>query len=403
MKKLLSCLLIVVLLVSLVVSLIACDSDELKNLSYVDENGNVVTVKKIKKTDDAEAVATAVMALAAKEENVAAVSQLLVSLNASLSLSGTQGETAFENNVSASAKLGVSGPVSKEIALSEYLKATKAYASINVSGKLPDVNIDQIVGDENIDYTDFTKVTEFNESAEIFVDNLDVYTKANLSESVIAEIAKEGIDLTEVNGKLGVMKLSTKLSAALVLFDSKVDLNKILTENNSWAKAAESIMASDEDEDDDEEATEETTDEPSYTDFETLVNVVKIFHIRIVKTKGSVVTFSAEFNADSVALIKELYGEDAAPENFEGTVSATLELDAKTMLDFTLTVSIGDVVKSLLNEKAPEGTTFTSVSASATVSVSTQTAIPTLSQEEKDNAVTIDTAALVKKITKLFK
>ena len=50
MKKILSCLLIVVLLVSLVVSLIACDADELKNLSYVDENGNVVTVKKIKKT-----------------------------------------------------------------------------------------------------------------------------------------------------------------------------------------------------------------------------------------------------------------------------------------------------------------------------------------------------------------
>ena len=49
MKKLLSVLLIVVLLVSLTISLIACDSDELKGLTYKDENGNEVTVKKIKK------------------------------------------------------------------------------------------------------------------------------------------------------------------------------------------------------------------------------------------------------------------------------------------------------------------------------------------------------------------
>lgn len=416
MKKILSCLLIVVLLVLLVVSLIACDADELKNLSYVDENGNVVTVKKIKKTDDAEEVATAVMALAAKEENVAAVSQLLVALDANIAYSGVQGETAFEHNLSASAKVGINGPESKDVALSEYLKASKAYVSFALTGKLSDVNISQIVGDESIKYEDFTTTKEYNESAEIFVDSLNVYTKTNLSAELLEEIADMGIDLTEVNGKVGCMYLSTMLSTALPLFDSKVDLAKIFAENNSWNKAAESIikLAKDEDEDDQETTETPTTEEPTYSDWENLVTVVRALHITIDKTKGSKVTFSAVFNADSLRILKEKYDTEEDDEEdikefeemcaiFESGISATLELDAKTMMDFTLSFSAGDVLKANLSNKAPEGLTFTSASATASISVSTQTAIPTLSQEEKDGATVIDISALVKKLTKLMK
>ena len=417
MKKILSCLLIVVLLVSLVVSLIACDADELKNLSYVDENGNVVTVKKIKKTDDAEEVATAVMALAAKEENVAAVSQLLVALDANIAYSGVQGETAFENNLSASAKVGINGPESKDMSLSTYLSNTKAYVSVSLAGKLSDdLSISQMLGDSSIKHEDFTDVKEHNESAEIFVDGLDVYTRTNLSENFLEMISELGIDLTSVNGKLGVMKLSTMLSTALPLFDSKVDLAKICSENNSWNKAAESIikLAKDEDEDDQETTETPTTEEPTYSDWENLVTVVRALHITITKTKGSKVTFSAVFNADSLRILKEKYDTEESDEEdikefeemcaiFESGISATLELDAKTMMDFTLSFSAGDVLKANLSNKAPEGLTFTSASATASISVSTQTAIPTLSQEEKDGATVIDISALVKKLTKLMK
>ena len=414
MKKFLSCLLIVVLLVSLVVSLIACDSDELKGLTYVDENGNVVTVKKIKKTDDAEQVAAAVMALAAKEETVSAVSQLLISLDANVAYAGTQNETAFENNLSASAKVGISGPASKDYALSEYLKASKAYASIALSGKMADVNISQIIGDESLKYEDFTATKEYSESAEIFVDSLNVYTKTNLSAALVEDVADLGIDLTEANGKVGVMYLSTALSTALPLIDSKVDLAKIFSENNSWEKTAKSIIKLTEDDDDeDEESTEATTEEPKYSDWENLVTVVRALHITITKTKGSVVTFNATFNADSLRILKEKYDADATEEEnaefeeflakFTGSISASLELDAKTMLDFTLSISAGDYLKANLDNKVEEGLTFTSATFNATISVSTQTAIPTLSQEEKDGATAIDVSSLIKTLTKRLK
>ena len=397
MKKLLSILLIVVLLVSLTISLIACDSDELKGLTYKDENGNEVTVKKIKKTDDPETVAADIMALASKEENVAALTQLLITLDVNGSIAGTQGETAFDNNVNANVQLGIACPADKNQALSEFLEASDLYLKLNVSGKLPKtIPLD----DDLLEKIDFTQTANYNEKIEAFVDDYEIYTKLALSDEAVASF--EGLlDVSSINNKVGKVSgipggtamiknlIATKL-------DSKVDLGKAFADYNSWLKGGKAIAEAAEDDDEGEGEATEADPTAQYTEFQNLVNIVKIFHIQITKTKGSVVTFEAAFNADSVAQIKALYGDKAAEEfsEFNGNVTATLELDAKTMVDFTLTLNCGDLLKEVFQDEVAEGTTISSTTASITISVSSQTTVPTLTAEEKEGATALDIGAL---------
>lgn len=405
MKKFLSILLIVVLLVSLAVSLIACDSDELKGLTYTDENGNEVTVKKIKKTDDPETVAADIMALASKEENIAALTQLLITLDVNGSIAGTQGETAFDNNVNANVQLGIACPADKNQALSDFLEASKIYLKANITGKAPKtIPID----DDALERIDFTETANYNEQIEAFIDEYEIYTKLALSEDAAASLSALIPSFADVNNKVGVVTgipggaptIKYLIAAKL---DSKIDLGKAFTDYNSWLKGGKAIAEAAEDDDEGEgEATTEESTVPEYTEFQTLVNIVKIFHIQITKTKGSVVTFEAAFNADSVAQIKALYGDKAAEEfsEFNGSVTATLELDAKTMMDFTLTLNCGDLLKEVFQDEVAEGTTITSTTASITLSVSTQTTIPTLTDAEKEGATALDIGALVSMLIK---
>ena len=76
MKKIISCLLVVMILCSLVLMLFACDANELKKLTYIDENGNEITIN-IQKTSDVDEVSKSLLALGEKNVDRTNLNSLL--------------------------------------------------------------------------------------------------------------------------------------------------------------------------------------------------------------------------------------------------------------------------------------------------------------------------------------
>ena len=413
MKKILSCLLIVVLVLSLSISLVACDSDEIKNLQYTDENGQVVTVS-VKKTDDPEQVAKAVLALASKQEDVAAVQQILLTLSANASMEGTQNETAFVNNANINLKAGLSVPADKTLVLSEFLNQTKGYVSLDFNTNLPNISADDLmmmIFTNDYSSLDFTNPPANAGSIELFLDEYGIYTKANLTDATVATIRDdlEIADLSDVNGKVGRLNgVSAKiLKPTIATFvDSKVELAKYFAEYNSWTKIAEKVAELSKDDDEDEEETA-TEDENKMSDYETLVTICKALHIKIAKTKGSKVTFEASFDADSVRILDEAFGDPEDPldeeslAKFTSSINASLEIDAKTMLDIKFSVTANDI--HTLVDELPAGITLSKSSLSLSFTSSTKDKIPTLTQEEKDGAVLFDSKLIADMVSDLIK
>lgn len=401
MKKFLSIFLVVILLLSLSVSLFACDADEIKNLTYQNAAGETVKVS-VKKTDDPEKVSQAILALASKEEDVAALEQLMATFSASVAVAGTANETPFDYSAEGTIKLGVAVPKDKNQKVDKFLKASKAYVYVNATGKIPD-GIMAYMDDEDAKI-DFSKTMNINEKGEIFFDENNLYTKLTLSEDTTAAAANLISNIADVNGKVGKIELATMIDTAMKLPKvsaelEKINLGEIFSKNNSWRKGVENgIEAADKDDDDDEEPAQYTVDQ-------NVQNIVKAFHIKITKTKGSKVTFTAEFNNDTLTQLKAFYGDDAVEdfEAFEGSVYATLEIDAKTMLDMTLTLTVSDFVKQAFNEMAIEGNNITKTTATFTIALSTKEAIPTLTAAEKEGAVAINADFIGNLVQKLIK
>ena len=401
MKKFLSCLLIVVLIVSLSISLISCgDADELKGLSYIDENGNEVTVKKIKKTDDADKVTAAIMALANKEVDTSALSNLMLSLTASGSASGTQDDVAFTDNISANLSVGVAFPEdTTDMAMSDLILASKFYVGGSVSGKVPK----NLFTDEDDKVLTLNDTMDINESISAYLDAGVLYAKGDLSETATAAMADYADLIAKINGKYGKFDTSSMLPLVDTIVGGKGGKEKsaeyvalgtsvLRDSKNSLAKIVTKLTEEDE-EDAGEEAEEEEEFEFTYANVKT---IVQAFNIKIVKTKGSKVTFTADINKNSIATLEAAFGdeddeEDADEEDekvYDGNVHVELVLDAKTMLDCTITATATKVAEFITDAEDFPGVTFTDSSISVTLTLSTA-AIPTISEADAESATEI--------------
>ena len=403
MKKLLASLLVVVMVLSLVFVFVGCDSDALKKLTYTDANGNEQSIN-IKKTSDADQVTASIMALANKEVDTTSLSNLLVSLTASGSVSGTQNDIAFTDNVSANITLGAAFPADvTDKKLSELLAGSQLYANASVSGKLPK----NLFADEEDKVLTFNDTMDINESATLYVDQGVIYAKGQLSETTKTALADYSSLIEKIDGKYGKYDASAMLSmidlavggndaskqyvatGASVLRDSKNSYVKVVT------KIAD--LLDKDDDDDDSETTAEETAEPEFEfTYANVKTIVQALNIKITKTKGSKVTFTADINKDSIKALNAAFGDAEDPdenidEDYDGSVHLELVLDAKTMLDCTLTATANKIAEYIADEDDFPGITFTDSSVSLTLSISTA-AIPTISQADADSATEIGLA-----------
>ncbi len=383
MKKFLSCLLVVILLVSLVVSLVACDSDELKKLTYTDANGNEATVN-VKKTSDVDQVTASLMGLAEKEVDRSTLSTLVASLALSYRFTGAEGDAAFGYEGNVSAKVGVGIPsVSENETFSSFFNKLKLYVGVNASGSLPTVMFDDTI-------TSLCEKTEIDGSGDIYLDKSTIYTKMALSEATVALINSElEFDASTINNVTtktnlgGIIGGLNKLIPAEEIFKA---INEIKG-SESYASLYEYFSSLD-DKDTDTETDTETDDEDDFEfTYEEVKKFVQAFHVTITKTKGSVVTFSASINSETLAYLgfdEDLKEGEPTSADFKDSISLTVTLDAKTMADVSISLDVGALVKFA----AAENTTATINDSSFVLNayISTTEAIPTLSDEEKENA-----------------
>ena len=404
MKKILACLLVVVLLCSLSIMLFSCDSDELKKLEYTNENGEVVKTN-VKKTDDPEKVTAAVCALANKPIDTTSLYSLLVSASVNGSLAGTQNDKAWDANLRASATVGVALPAYYEgMKVAEFANGLKLYADVSAQGKVPTNIIALNDDDDETPFPDLTDTVDLNASLKLYLDTAKIYTKAAISDSAVVALPEFATLIEMVNNKTGKIDLSTYMSLIIGLIGVKEDAiptiySTIQNASNSYLKVIDSL------------STKETdTEDPSSVEaniefnYANVKKFVEAFNIRITKTKGSVATFAATINAESMKKLNEAFppkeGEDPEfDEDFKGTIDVVLSIDAKTMLDVSLSVTASGFGEMLAN--AEEGVVVNSSSATINATISTQ-GIPTISDEEKADAQTINTAEFMMELMKII-
>jgi len=171
--------------------------------------------------------------------------------------------------------------------------------------------------------------------------------------------------------------------------------------SNSYIKAINSINSKDTDTDTEDPSSIEANIEFNYANVK---KFVEAFNIKITKTKGSVATFSATINAESMKKLNEAFppkeGEDPEfNEDLKGSFDVVLSIDAKTMLDVSLTVTASGFGEMLAN--AEEGVVVNTSSATINATISTQ-GIPTISDEEKEAAQAINAMDFLSELMKII-
>ena len=385
MKKILSVLLIVVLLCSISVMLFACTDKELQKLTYTDENGEEQTIT-IKKTADSEKVTAAVMALGAKEVDTTTYDNIVLTAGAQGACTGTQKGAAFNLEFNGNVTVGAALPDTLETyALSNIIAASKLYVGGEFTARLP-----KKVGEDEV--PNFCDVDEYNEKAKLYLDESKLYTKLELSDTAIAAIPQMVsmfIDISAMNNKTAVVDLASVLTIADMALPAKEVApvyKSIVNTKASYIKAIEKITAKEPKEG------EEPVD--NSIKFNDVKKIVEACNIQITKTKGSVVTFSAKVNKESInALIRafddpEDVEEDIADNDFDGEINVEVSIDAKTMLDISVSATISNAFNGLFKD-IPESEEVSVSRQELTInaSISTKDAVQTLSQEEKDAAV----------------
>ncbi len=387
MKKILSVLLIVVLLCSISVMLFACTDKELQKLTYTDENGEEQTIT-IKKTADSEKVTAAVMALGAKEVDTTTYDNIVLTAGAQGVCNGTQKGAAFNLEFNGNVSVGAALPDTlEEYTLSKIVGASKLYVGGEFTAKLP-----KKVGEDEV--PNFCDVDEYNEKAKLYVDESKLYTKLELSDTAIKaipEMVTYIINIPDMNNKTAAVDLTSILGMVDLMLPAK-DVapvyKSIVNTKASYLKAIEKITAKEPKEG------EEPVD--NSIKFNDVKKIVEACNIQITKTKGSVVTFSAKLNKESINTLIRAFDDpedvekDIAKNDFEGEVSLTVSIDAKTMLDISVSATISNAFNGLFKDiPATEEINLTRQELTINASISTKDAVPTLSQEEKDAAVVV--------------
>jgi len=388
-KKIISILLVVVLLVALSVTFIACDSDELKKLTYTDENGVEQTIN-IKKTADADTVTAALVALAEKDIDKSDLAFAGLFLNVNGAISGMQDDAEFAYDVNAGLSLEV-GIGAYEETLESLVNAIGLYANINIGGNLP---IEAMMVDTEEDPTavrDFTKISKLDENFSIYLDESTIYTKGTLSEDTLA-VTEDIFDLSSFSGKTTMIPLAPIIKViSSFLSNDKLSsvfatVKDIKGTSSIYDIVANAFAAKD---NDDEATTQEEKDQAAAAAYKELYAFVKTMvtalNIEITKTKGSTVTFSMKIDKNSL----EFLNLDEELAGFDGSCDINVTIDAKTMLDISISANISDIAAYAI-KCAGTDISINSSNLTITAVLKTTGSVTKLSQEDKDAAEQVE-------------
>ena len=406
------------LLVSLLLTLVSCDSKEIKKLSYVDENGEVQTVS-IKATDDENEVAAAIAGLSCKEIDRSQLNTLLANVTATIGYTGTNANTPFDYNLDLGITAGVGIPRNlKEEKVSELLSNLTAYSSVSAKGSMPMDFIKAVfhqTRDENASF-DTSKPMVLNDEASLEYDKGIIYTKLALSNELATLLTDQinnffkdynidgeelntaeeddntdtSIDLTKYNNKVAKLNLSKFLPAINLAVSKDIRetifrvFNEVFNKESSYKALVEALM-------DELEYTKSKTADPqeprpgkSYYTY--VKEVVHAFNIKITKTKGSKVTFTMDITKDSIKYVEYLLNETYdSLEGYDGHSTVELTIDAKTMLDITMNADFSDMYASI-GRIVGKDINVTNYKMIVNGSLSTNQAIPTFSEADKSGA-----------------
>ncbi len=417
MKKILASLIVTILLVSLLLTLVSCDSKEIKKLSYIDENGDVQTVS-IKATEDENEVAAAIAGLSCKSIDRSTLSSLLASITCEIGYAGTNAGTPFDYDLNCGITAGASVPrnLSAE-KVSQLLSNLTAYIGVTASGTMPMDFITMVFHqeyDEN-KVVDTSKPMVLNDAASIAYDKGVIYAKLGLTDDVAVLLTEQindffqdftidgeelatdeekeeesTLDLTKYNNKVAKLNLSN----VLPLIDPFINkdlrttifkvFNEIFNKESSYKALIETLI--DEFDDAATKTADPQSEVPEKSYFTYVKEIVHAFNIKITNTKGSKVTFTMDITKDSLNYVEYLLEETYDSfDLYDGHAAIEVTIDAKTMLDMSISADLSPLY-ACNGKVIGKDLTVSDYRFKFNANISTNEAIPTLSDSDKQNS-----------------
>ncbi len=417
MKKILASLIVTILLVSLLLTLVSCDSKEIKKLSYVDENGEVQTVS-IKATEDETEVAAAIAGLSCKSIDRSQLNSLLAAVSGTIGYKGTNAGTPFDYNLNLGVTLGATVPRNlKEEKVSELLSNLSAYLNITANGTMPTDFIKRVFHQDytNTDPVDTTKPLVLNDEASIAYDKGVIYAKLGLTDDVATLLTEQingffkdctidgselaageededdaTLDLTKYNNKVAKLNLSKFLPAINLAINKDLRttifkvFNEIFNKDSSYKALVETLIEQFEDAESKTADPQEQVQDKTY--FTYVKEIVHAFNIKIIKTKGSKVTFTMDVTGDSIKYIEYLLEETYdACAGYNGHSHVEITIDAKTLLDMSVSADLSELY-AYFGKVSGQDLDITDYKFIINANISTNSGIPSLADSDKQNS-----------------
>ena len=396
MKRLISCLLVIIMLCSLTITLVSCDSDELKKLSYIDENGNESTIT-IKKTSDVDTVTASLVALSDKTVDRTNLSSLLNSILANIVVAGTKDGEPFTYSLNGSFDLGISLDFDVDTStFTNFLNSFDVYANVHLNGTLPKnllFNVEDAEGENDNGEVNYLIPVDCSFDSTMFLNHGVFYAKANASDTMTNKMKNYYTNIDKISENYGCLALGEikELLDYLIKMNNVDEILAQVRSNSSYLETVLRILEIEEMDDKPEDADETDIHKIKAFYYNKIKEFVTAFHVQIVKTKGSVVTIAFNFTQDAIAYLSKInptVGEYF--EGYEGNSSFEIIIDAANMIDATLSFDATDILSYICNKHTEgESITITSVSATGCSSLVSNVKIPQITQEEVDNCILI--------------
>ncbi len=405
MKKTISCLLVVFLLCSLVVALFACDADELKKLTYIDENGNEVRIN-IEKTSNVDEVSQSLLALGEKPIDRSKLTSLLFTLTGSAGMSGTQDDIPFEFGLSGTSEFGINlGQDPKTTTFLDFLEAMDLYYLTDVKGTIPKNFLFKVDEEGDDGKVDFLDQRECNISANFFFNKFVFYAKASMSDMLTKYAKKYYYGIEKIKDNYGYIAFGTFTSMieGFINMDNATEILKVVRSSDSYINTSIKILQI-------EDKLEKVEGDESNASIKARLypqvkECVKAFNVQIIKTKGSKFTISFHLTKAAVEYMATLIPLTASYlEGYDGDSYFELTMDAKNMIDAELVYDITDVLTFLAGKLETDSSVkINTAYANGVATVTADKKIPKMANDDIPNAKEINVIDLLGLIPPVYK
>ena len=378
------------ILCSLVLMLFACDANELKKLTYIDENGNEITIN-IQKTSDVDEVSKSLLALGEKNVDRTNLNSLLFTFACDSSVEGIQDGQPFNYYLNGYSEFGIS--VSKNVEMDTFMKFLEdvdLYLKMDIDGNVPKnllFEVEDEEGENDEGKVNFLISKPCNAHFTTFYNNYVFYAKGTFSDMLTQKAKKYYTGVEKIKDNYGYLAIGAGIALLekLINMDNATAIMKEVRSSDSYINTVIKILQIEEKLEKSEEDNNKSIKAALYPQVK---ECVRAFNVQIIKTKGSKFTISFNINRTAIAYMGTLIPQTAAFfEKFDGNSYFELTMDAKNMIDATLTYDISDLVTFFATRNGTnDNVQFTSVRATGTSTLSSNVDIPRISNDEIANA-----------------